>query len=113
MDPLTYTDSEIIDVLTCGKPERLVLTFSFNDAIRTWHPKTRGYLGAIDRDPARAKACREYLRRQGQAFTSLEEVRAYGIANNFPNLEESSNRSRNGRADSRKKATGKKRGHPS
>jgi hypothetical protein len=82
-----YPDEEIVGILTEGRPELLALTFMCDGEIRTWYPKTGGYLGFLDRNRDRAEACRDYLRRSGRAFDNLDEVRAYGIAKSFPELD--------------------------
>jgi hypothetical protein len=84
----TYSDEELIEFITSGKAERLAMTFLFHTAVFTWHPRTGGYLGYMDDVRERAEAVRNFLRERGQAFSSLDEVRAFGIAQNFPNIDQ-------------------------
>jgi hypothetical protein len=83
----SYSDEELIQILTDGRVDQLPLTFVINGAIFTWHPRTGGYLGCMDDNHDRHVACQDFLRRRGQSFSSLDDVRAYGIARAFPNLE--------------------------
>lgn len=87
MNEIRYSDEELTSFITNGRHELLDFTFMLRGAIFTWYPDIGGYLGYLDHVPERAKAVRDFLRGKGRAFESLDEVRDYGTARNFPNLQ--------------------------